>query len=107
MTAQTPAPQVNEELRTTNKRKLIWGIICLVAPTALLIVTILAYAIVRFIVDSTSMTPADAETLVAISSPAWATVLNVVLYIISAISVITWLPGIVVGIILLSSRKSA
>jgi heme/copper-type cytochrome/quinol oxidase subunit 2 len=104
MSQQISATQTPKQIRATNKRRLIWGIICLTAPTVLFVLTLLIYAIVNFIASSTSDTPANAETLVAVSSPAWVVVVNVVLYIFGAISVIAWIPGIVVGIVLLSSR---
>ncbi len=94
-----------DHIRHTNKLKFIWGLICLIAPTALLVVSILAYALINFIASTTSATPAGAETLVAESTPIWQSAGNIILFLVGGFSAITWLPGIIGGIILLSTRK--
>jgi len=87
-----------------SKTQLTWALICLIGPTALIIISILLYAIVNFIVGSTAQpSPSDADLFVQ-QSPVH-TISNIVLFVVGAISVATWLPGIIVGIILLATRK--
>ena len=73
--------------------KLIAGLWLLIAPTALLIVTFLLYAIINFVFFSVG------------GNDIARVILNVLLYIAGVIGVLTWLPGIIVGIVLLATRK--
>ncbi len=103
-----PLPASSEQVQKTNKLKLIWGVVCLVGPTALLIISILLFALLSFI-DSTQTppsAPSESESLFGESSPAH-TITNVILYLVGAVSALTWLPGVIIGIILLTSRKRA
>lgn len=78
-------------IERTNKLKLTWGIICLVAPTALILLSIILYAIVQFVAGDSLSTVR--------------TISNVILFLTGAVAVMTWLPGIIVGIILLATRR--
>ena len=89
MTATTDADTATIE--STNKLKFTWGLICLIAPTALLIITIVFYAIAQVVTGDLSTAR---------------TVINVLLFLLGSLAVFAWLPGIVVGIILLATRKS-
>lgn len=95
-------PEQVEAIRRSNKKKLIWGLVCLIAPTALLIIGIIGYAILNFVAGSDSSS-ASGE-LYGSSSPL-KTVMNVVLFLIGATAILTWLPGIIGGIVLLATRK--
>ena len=95
-------PEQVEAIRRSNKKKLIWGLVCLIAPTALLIITIIGYAIINFVTGSFSSS--NQESTFAQPSTAH-TIGNVIIFIIGAISTLTWLPGIIGGIILLATRK--
>ncbi|MBC7512116.1 hypothetical protein H7142_00430 [Candidatus Saccharibacteria bacterium] len=116
-------PETSETVKKANKRKLIWGLICLIGPTALIVISLLLYAVINFIiatsapevaecppagVDSIAMGACASEgkdqALFEKPSPV-STISNVVLFLVGAISVLTWLPGIIVGIILLATRK--
>jgi uncharacterized membrane protein len=108
----------------SNKRKLIWGLVSLIGPTALLIGAILLYALINFFyaaaepavvtgpgVDCMNNPYAgvcapqsENESVFADQGPV-RTIINVILFLVGALVVITWLPGIIVGIILLASRK--
>lgn len=85
-------PEQIEVIRRKNKQKLVWGLVCLLGPTALLIATILLYAIVNLMVSGIS----DGT-----GSPA----INVLLFLVGTITIVTWLPGIIIGIILLATRQ--
>jgi hypothetical protein len=106
------------ELERTNRRKLVWGIVCLVGPTALIIIALTAYAVGNFVfgtmatpdtgecvVNSVNSCASDAQLFE--SSNRGNTIMNVILFLVGTVSIITWLPGIVVGIILIATRKSA
>ena len=79
----------------TNRLKLVWGLISLIGPTALIIIALLGYAVANFAFASFEQ-PSQAKTI-----------LNIVMFLVGAVSVLTWLPGIIVGIILLATRKQA
>lgn len=86
---------------TKSKKQLVWGLVCLFGPTVLIVVSILLYSIINLIFGATATSDGD---LFGDSSPA-KTILNVILFIIGAFSVATWLPGIIGGIVLLATRK--
>ncbi len=120
----TPQPVDSESIRKSNKQKLVWGLICLLGPTALLVVSLLLYAIINFIFAATSpVVPANCPPSGAdsIMMGACATenidqtgatgaqgplkvILNVTLFLVGAVATLTWLPGIIGGIILLATR---
>lgn len=67
----------------------------IVGPLALLIITFFLYALVNWLTG----TPIDntVETLQVI--------LNIVLFILGLVSILTLVPGIVIGVILLATKK--
>ena len=79
----------------SNKIKTKWALICLIAPTALFVGSIILYAVVNFLLAGSP----DADT-----SPV-KTIVNVLLFLVGAVTVATWLPGIIVGVVLLVTRK--
>ncbi len=91
MYQQPLTPEQITLIRRNSKRKLIWGIVCLVGPTILFIASMIFYATVNlaYSIDTDS----------AVRS-----IINALLFLIAVIMVITWLPGIIVGIILLVTR---
>lgn len=99
---QTPAYQPANTPRPTqrNSRKIaaIW---LLVGPTALITFSVLAYALANLIFASTVSDNAELFT----QQPIAVTITNIVLFIAGAIGVIAWLPGVVIGIVLLATRK--
>ena len=105
----TPLAYSSAELahiRHTNKLKLVWGIICLTAPTALFLTSLLAYAVINFIFGSGSVTSSGiTDNVITSPTPIGITISNIILFVTGVISVTTWLPGIVGGIILLTTRK--
>ncbi len=103
-----PTPPVNNVTATqrTNKLKTTWGIICLVAPTALVVVSIIAYAILNFIAGSQEAAQVASDSLFAEAGPSpLHTIGNVLLFLVGTIAAISWLPGIIIGIILLATRQ--
>lgn len=97
-------PNLSDEARASrnSKLKLIWGLILLIGPSLLLIITIVLYALINFIAPG-SATGADSGMF---AQPSIAErIVNVVLFIIGTVVVLTWLPGIIAGIILLATRN--
>ncbi len=85
-------------IRKANQQKLIWGLICLIVPTVLLIITFIGRPLLHLalsyagVFDGSFVNPASV-------------IINIILLVVGIVSVISWLPGIVVGIILLATRK--
>lgn len=77
------------------------ALLLMVGPTALLIVSIIGYALVNFLF---SMTTASSDTLFAQPSTLQM-LINVLLFVVGAIVVMTWLPGLVIGTVLLVTKK--
>ena len=93
---------------TKSKKQLIWGLVCLLGPTALIIIAILLYAIVNFIAASTA-TPVTTDIttdtgLFNDPSPVQM-ITNIILYVVGVVGTLAWLPGLIAGIILLATRK--
>lgn len=102
VTTPPPAltPEQIEQFRVSNRRKLIWGLICLIGPTVLAVVTIVAYAVMNFVFSSTVSTDGLYGT-----PSVGRQIGNVVMFLIGALATLTWLPGIIGGIVLLSTRR--
>lgn len=75
----------------------------LIGPTALLIATFILFAIVNWM--SVAFAAPSVEGELFSETPIWASLINVVLFIVGTLSVVTWLPGLIVGIVLLASPK--
>jgi hypothetical protein len=84
-------------VKITRTKVALWLII---APTALLATTFILYALVNLLAQPIGST----DTL--FTQPAnWQVIANVILYVAGVISVVTWLPGLIVGIVLLVTKK--
>lgn len=92
MNPQNITPDQVDQIKQSNKKKLIWGLVCLLGPSALVIFSILLYAIANFAAISAGA---------SLNSP----VINISLYIVSIVAILTWLPGIIIGIVLLAQRQ--
>ena len=102
-TYQPAAAQTSSAPTSRNNRKIL-ALWLLIGPTALIISSILLYAVVNFILGATAPAPTSDE-LIGPSSPVQ-TILNVILFLAGTLSVIAWLPGIIAGIILLATSKT-
>lgn len=76
----------------SNRTKLIWGLVCLLGPTALFFASIIIYTVMAIFTAGGGTSAAS-------------TIANVIGFLIGAVVVLTWLPGIIVGIILLATRQ--
>lgn len=86
--AGQPVPAVAAS-NNTRKAVALW---LLIGPTALIIASIILFAIVNFVTDGSS-------------NSAFHSVVNVILFLAGAVSTLTWLPGIIIGIVLLTTQK--
>ena len=85
--------------KITGRTKLaLW---LLIAPTALFVATFLLFAIANWILNPTMWPTADGEAFAP--TPIGVTIANIVLFLTGTISVITWLPGLITGIVLLAT----
>jgi|APMI01.1.fsa_nt_gi hypothetical protein len=89
-------PHALNHAQHTNKLKLIWGLVCLIAPTGIILLSIVIYAVVNFVSASSGS---------GYEASSGRTFINIIMFGLNAIAFITWLPGIIVGIILLATRK--
>jgi hypothetical protein len=96
-----PTATPPEAPKRRNGRK-IAGITLLVAPTALIVVTVIIYALMNFAFANNS-SPSDGE-LFGSQSPL-TTSLNVLLFLTGALGVLTWLPALIIGIVLLATQR--
>lgn len=94
-----PVPTNNELPKKRNSRK-IAGIILLVAPTALIIITLVMYAVMN-IAFASSGSNGD---LFRDRSPA-TSIMNIFLFIFGTIGFLSWLPALIIGIVLLATQK--
>ena len=94
-------PQPQSIVQDSNKKRRTWAFVCLFGPTALIIISVLLYALMNFFLGSATTNESD---LLA-NPPVWKTIMNVVLFLVGAITVLTWLPGIIIGIVLLATPK--
>ena len=95
-------PEQAAAVQRSNKKKLLWGLVCLIGPTALIVIAILGYAIANFVAGSVAPT-AEGELLPQPS--AGSTIVNVFLFLVGAVFALTWLPGIIIGTVLLAKRQ--
>lgn len=104
-TASTqPAAESIARIQKTNKLKTIWGIICLVGPTALVVVSLIAYFVLHYATGG-SWQYAHGDSSMFAEPPMIRTIGNILLFCVGAIAAITLLPGIIIGIVLLATRQ--
>lgn len=82
-----------------NHKKL--ALFLLIGPTAFFVLAIIAYAVLNFI---TSAEQSNSATGLFSEQSPLKTSANVLLFLVGALTVLTWLPGIIIGIILLSKK---
>lgn len=103
--AHTPLEQSAAPLQPTapnNRKRTIIALWLLIGPTALIVSSVVLYAIANFLFGAAAPTPDGA--MFGESNPVQK-IINVILFLIGAISVAAWLPGLIIGIVLLATRK--
>lgn len=99
---QTAAPLPDARKSASTRTRL--ALCLMIIPTALIVASILLYAVVNFILGATAPEPSADGELFGEQSPV-RTTLNVILFFIGSASVAAWLPAMITGIILLATRK--
>lgn len=94
----SPLPQQLDQQR--KKKLLFWGVFCLVAPSVLFILGIILGLISNIMLSQA--TPVEGELFA--SNPGQS-IINIFIFLIGAVTILTWLPGIIIGIILLVKRQ--
>ncbi|MEO6110157.1 MAG: hypothetical protein ABIP50_04060 [Candidatus Saccharimonadales bacterium] len=84
----------------TRTKGALW---LLIAPTGLLIITFIFFAIINWVFNPTMWPTPDTEAFAP--TPIGITIANILLFVTGAVSVMTWLPGIIIGIVLLATKK--
>ncbi len=91
-------------IASKNRKQTIWGIILLAGPTALFIITFLLFAINNYMFSAYALQSSGEFANVGIVQ----TTINILAFLFGVVAFITWLPGVIIGIILLATRtKSA
>jgi hypothetical protein len=85
---------------TSRTKVALW---LLISPTALLITTFILFAGVNFLFILLAPMPADGEAVS--TAPIGSTIVNIILFVFGTIGVISWLPGLITGIVLLATKK--
>ena len=97
-----PEPTTTATIAKSSHKRTVLALWLMIGPTALIVVAILLYAIMNVMFAQATPTGDDLFA----EQTAGQTIANVVLFIVGAISVITWLPGLITGIILLATKKA-
>ena len=96
----TPAPNYPTGKMTGRTKAALW---LMIAPTALFVVTFILYAIANFITTATAPEP-EAGQLFS-NDGGGVIIVNVLLFLAGVVSFLTWLPGLIIGIVLLATKK--
>lgn len=95
---QYTQPVVAEAPRKNHKKLALW---LMIGPSALFVVTIVLYALSNFIFSASQ--PVDGELYG--DTPILKTILNILFFLSGIVTIITWLPGLIIGIILLAKQS--
>ena len=85
---------------TTRTKTALW---LLIAPTGLVILTFSLFAVLNLVFNPTMWPTADTAEFA--STPLLITIANITLFIMGAVGVTAWLPGLIAGIVLLATTK--
>ena len=99
----TPAPgELPAQPPSAKKSHKVLGLFLLLGPTAFIILSIILYAVLNFIFSSTPQ-PSTDGSLYPDQSPVQS-ILNILLFLAGLVGMLAWLPGIIIGIILLAKK---
>lgn len=113
------APQPAAKKITKRTKLALW---LMIGPTALLVISLIGYAILNSVVAHTTPQPApitysatdtpgvykkDPPTTLFQETPPAETIGSILLFLSISIVFLTWLPGIVIGIVLLTTQKKS
>jgi hypothetical protein len=84
-------------------KRTIGALWLLIAPTVLIIFTFLAFTIINWIFNPTMWPRPDTELFAP--TPIGITISNIILFFTGVIGIISWLPGLIIGTVLLATAK--
>ncbi len=94
-------PQAQPVVAHSSKARTVWGIVLLTVPTILFVLAIILSAVSNYaFVQET----AQDGSLFAETSAAQA-IINIFVFLFGLVAFLSWLPGIIIGIILLATKK--
>lgn len=102
---QPPTNQTTTTAHTMNKKRKTLALWLLIGPTALVVASIILYAIINFITAATI--PDHGTGAMFGTRSTLGTITNIALFLVSIVTFITWLPGIIIGIVLLANPKTS
>ncbi len=87
---QTPSLSPSTSSNNPGRRKKI-ALWLLIGPSALFVGTLILYPVTNVLFPASSVIKAT---------------INIILYLAGVVTILTWLPGIIIGTILLATKKS-
>lgn len=93
----TAAPQVTQ---ASNRKRTILALWLMIGPTALIIVTIALYAVANLLMTGTASAASPFSQPSVLQQ-----IVNITLFLVGIVVIVTWLPGLITGIVLLATKK--
>lgn len=97
------APHPAEPYRKKVSGRTQLALWLILGPTVLVALVFIAFAIINLIFNPTFWMTPDTEDFAA--TPLIITILNVALFMLGSAGIVAWLPGIIIGAVLLSKRQ--
>lgn len=95
----THAPKATPHKKVSARTKTaLW---LLISPTALFVVAFFLFALINLVFNPTFWPAPDTEPFAP--TPVGMSILNVILFFVGSVSAIAWLPGIIIGAVLLAT----
>ena len=96
---QTAAAPTHRKKLTGRTKAALW---LLLGPTLLAIASLTIFALINLVFNPTFWPTPDTENFA--ETPLIITVINIFLFVIGSISIASWLPGLIIGAVLLIKR---
>ncbi len=97
----TPQPVRPYRKNVSTRTKVALSL--LLGPTVLIAVSFALFALLNLVFNPTFWPTPDTANFAA--TPVFITILNVILFTIGSIGIVSWLPGIIIGAVLLATKK--
>ena len=101
MNAPQPQPAKPYRKNVSTRTKVALSLI--LGPTVLIAVTFSIFSLLNLVFSLTFQPTPDTANFAA--TPVFITILNVILFTIGSIGIVSWLPGIIIGAVLLATKK--
>ncbi|MFZ1250756.1 MAG: hypothetical protein WAR37_04900 [Candidatus Microsaccharimonas sp.] len=97
----TQAEPAKKKIPSRTKKALI----LILAPTLMIIISFICFALINLVFNQTFWMKPDGEPVA--ETLLFVTILNIIFFTIGVVGIISWLPGIVIGGILLAKKPSS